>query len=680
MLIKRLTYYLLFFQLMAFTAFSQTNLHWDWVRTAGGNLYQYASSIAVDNNKNIFIAATFNSNTISIGTNNVILTSNDTAGISNFFVAKYNQSGQVIWAKKAISTAAMSSNKVITDNSGNIYACGYLNSNSAIQTVSFDGINTYAINGGKSFVVKYNSSGNTQWVIFTKNSVYDTISGLKWDALTNSVIIAGYCRTDTVKVGNIMIPNSGINTYNSYVAKINNLQGNVDWVKASKGSPSFCRINDMCIDTIGNIYTAASFSSRTFFISTSTSDSVSNSNVSTGIISVEGYIAKYSLSGFLYWWRKGICLADDEFTTITFKNNSRLVAGGYNTAQITIGGTVLNTANYITEYNDQGVFISGVSFPSTIKTLNANKIGNGFVIGGIFNSDTLSIGSSILLKKGAGNPNPNIFIAKADNLGTYTHAVSAGGVGSAYLNSMAIGDSNEIYCSGSFNQSSVYFDTIQYFIHGQTDLYLAKLTTATVLPIPFKYNLGGTVFAGNLPADLAKVYLLDSSLTIVDSCNVDTLGFYSFYQKPIGNYKVNATLLPASVYFMQNYITTFYPDQLSPATASNIYLNLNAWAKDIYLQKSNQISEIKNYDKNLIIYPDPAVNELFISINTENKANAELKIFNSNGQLVYNLHHKLNAGKDVIKLNIRDFKSGLYFVVIKTNENTVLKSRFIKAE
>jgi hypothetical protein len=681
MLIKKLTYFLLFIQLMALTAFSQTNLHWDWVRTAGGNLTQYASSIAVDNNKNIIIAATFNSNTISIGSNNVILTNNDTVGISNFFVAKYNQNGQVIWAKKAISTVAMSSNKLITDNSGNIYACGYIHGNSTNTTVSFDGINSYFINGGKSFVVKYNASGNTQWVAFTRNSIYDSISGLKWDALTNTVIIAGYCKTDTIRVGNIRIPNYGINNYNSYIAKINNLQGNVDWVKASTGSPSFCRINDMCIDTGGNIYTVASFSSRYFFISYSASDSISNSNVSTGIQFIDGYIAKYSISGSLNWWRKGICLVDDEMTSITFKNNGRLLAGGYNNAQITINGTVLNAANFLAEYNDQGNLISATTFPSTIKTLNANKIGNGFVVGGIFNSDSLSIGNAILLKKGLGNSNPNIFIAKADSLGTYTHAVSAGGIGSTLLNSVAVGDSNEIYCSGSYSQSSVYFDTSQYLIHGQTDLYLAKLTTVAVVPIPFKYNLGGTVFAGNLPVDLAKVYLFDSTITVVDSCNVDTLGFYSFYQKAGGNYKLSAKLQPASMYFMQNYLSTYYPDKLSYAEASTIHLNANAWAKDIYLQKSNQISEISTMDENISIYPNPAVNELFISINAEIKGIVDLKIFNINGQMVYNNQLHLSTGKEeLIKLNIQDFKKAIYFMMITSGKNTIFKGRFVKAE
>jgi hypothetical protein len=184
-----------------------------------------------------------------------------------------------------------------------------------------------------------------------------------------------------------------------------------------------------------------------------------------------------------------------------------------------------------------------------------------------------------------------------------------------------------------------------------------------------------------LPVDLAKVYLFDSTITVVDSCNVDTLGFYSFYQKAGGNYKLSAKLQPASMYFMQNYLSTYYPDKLSYAEASTIHLNANAWAKDIYLQKSNQISEISTMDENISIYPNPAVNELFISINAEIKGIVDLKIFNINGQMVYNNQLHLSTGKEeLIKLNIQDFKKAIYFMMITSGKNTIFKGRFVKAE
>lgn len=684
MIYLKKTYLLIALFLIFSSALAQQNLNWKWVRTAGGLQNQKATSIAVDNNNDVVIAGTFTSSYISLGTNNVILSNNDTNSFSsNYFIAKYNQNGEVIWAKKAFCNTATSSNKLVTDNIGNIYASGFINnSNAFINTISFDGNSTFTHNnGGKSFLVKYSPQGTTQWVIFTNNKYwgYDTISTLKYDKNSNSILIGGYCLGDTVSIGGFNIINSGNNMHSSFIAKVNIQQGNILWLKNSKGNSYINKINDIALDTAGSIYTAASFLGS--YLILPSDDTLVNSSPASGVTFTDGYIAKYDKNGIFQWSKKGVCLTNDEVTSITYLNNNKLVAGGYNNSQFTTNGISLNGTSFIIEYDLQGNFIDAKTFPATIKTIKANKNSNGYVLGGTFTSDSLIFGNLILFKKS--NPfslNTNIFIASSDNFGIYNAAISAGGYGSVSLNDLIISDSNKIYTCGSFNQPSIYFDSTQYFANGVSDLFLAKSDTGFSFPIPLKYNLGGTVFAGLLPVDHATAYLYNINQNITDTCQIDSLGFYQFYQKPIGNYKVSAVISSISVYYNQNYITSFYPDKTTFADAETILLNTNRWGRNIQLQKSSTSTENIYQNSDLKIYPNPAKNEIYISVKDIFSEIYKIEIINLNGQIVFDGVYKKNIGNENININIASFKTGLYYLILRDYKGNISNSKFIKPE
>ena len=663
---------------------SQTNMNWEWARTAGGYQTQKATGIAVDSNNDVIIAGTFTSNYIMLGTNNVFLSNSDTNSFSsNYFVAKYNQNGQVIWAKKAICNTGTSSNKIVTDNNGNIYACGFINnSNSVFNMVSFDGNSTYTHNnGGKSFLVKYSSQGIAQWVMFINNKYwgYDTISALKWDEKTNSILIGGYCLGDSVNIGNQNVINTGNNLQFSFIAKIDIQLGNVVWLKKTNGNSFITKINDIDVDSIGSVYVAASFSGNYLFLPSN--DSLINSSVSTGAIFSDGYFAKYNQNGILEWVKKGICQNNDEITTISCLKNNKIIIGGYNKTQLSIANNQLIAGNFILEYDLQGNFIDAENFPATIKKINALKTGNGFTISGNFTQDTLFLGNTILLK--FNNPaiaNSNIFVTRCDSFGIYNSAISAGDYSSSQLNSSFINDSNKVYICGFFSQPSIKFGSTTYNSIGISDLFLAKLDIGSSIPIPLKYNLGGTVFAGLLPVDFAIAYIYNMNQNIIETCYIDSLGFYQFFQKTIGNYKVSAELVSNSIYFQQNYISSFYPNKLNFADAETIVLNANKWNKDIYLQKSNLINE--NFSKNfdLKIFPNPAKDKVEIVFKNMIYGDSKLKIINVNGQIVISEDIYIRFSNEKIQLEITSLKSGLYYLVICDNKGNVTRKKLVKIE
>ncbi|MFZ4740966.1 MAG: T9SS type A sorting domain-containing protein [Bacteroidales bacterium] len=668
------------------SAFPQTNMDWKWVRTEGGQQTQKATSIAIDVNNDVVMAGTFTSDFILLGSNNVILSNNDSIGYaSNFFVAKYNQNGQVIWAKKAFCNTATSSNKIFTDNNGNIYATGYFNTNNTVNTtISFDGVTTHSHLSGKSFLVKYSPMGFTEWVLFVNTKYWgnDSISSVKWDQNTNSLIIAGYCLGDTVKVGNYNIINSGNSLHSSFLAKISPQQGNVVWLKKTAGNAYINKINEIAVDTSGSIYTAASFLGN--YLVLSSFDSITNTNPSSsGSLLYDGYFAKYDKNGILQWYKKGSCSLNDEATTITCTNNNHLVVGGYNNSTILFNnGVSLIGTNFILEYDLLGNFINAANFPTTIKTINAFKNGNGFTIGGTFTSDSITLGNINLTKYSTqGSLNTNIFIAQSNTFGTYNSAIAAGGINSSVLNAVSIGDSNKIYLCGYFNQPSMYFGATQYNANGISDLFLAKLDTGFYVPTPLKYNLGGTVFAGPLPVDHAIAYLYDININIIDSCNIDTLGFYHFYQIHSGNYKVSAKLLPNSISFNQNYITSYYPNKTNFEDADTIFLNTNRWQRDIQLQKANAIDENSLNSHNLSIsniYPNPAKDDLYLSLNNTFTDDYSVEIINANGQLLFSQKYNHITNDNTININISSLNLGLYHLLLRDAKGNLANARFIK--
>ncbi|NVN94233.1 MAG: T9SS type A sorting domain-containing protein [Bacteroidetes bacterium] len=682
---KKIPFILAFLLLACTAVFPQGNMNWDWVKTAGGLQSQKATSIAVNNN-DVVIAGTFNSNYISLESNIVVLTNSDSNSFtSNYFVAKYNQNGQVIWAKKAFSNVGTSSNKIVIDNNGNIYACGFINTTNGINTISFDGASSYTHTGGKSFLTKYSPQGSTQWVLFINNKFwgYDTISSLKWDRNTNSLLIAGHCLGDTVGIGNMNIINSGNNLHSSFVAKIDVQQGNVVWISKTKGNSFINKINEIALDTSGSIYTAASFLGS--YLVLSPIDSLVNSTSSAGALFYDGYFAKYNKNGVLQWCKKGICNSDDEITAITCRNNNHLVIGGYNNSTLLLNnGASLNGKNFILEYDLQGNFVNAANFTSTITSISAYKSGSGFVIGGIFTSDSLIFGNTILHKHSTPSLlNTNIFICRSDSFATYNNAIAAGGFASCNLNSVIVADSNKLYACGSFNQPSINFGAMQFNSHGITDLFLTKLDAGISPPIPLKYNMGGTVFVGSMPVDHAMAYLYEMNHSIIDSCKIDTMGFYQFYQKPMGNYKISAEVLSNSIYFNQNYSATFYPNKTSFADAETILLNTNRWERNIQLQNTNTVDESNTNLQNLVIlktYPNPAKNDLDIIVGNKFLGDCKMIVMNTNGQLVLTKICNNESNTEMIHLNISSLKQGLYHLILIDKLGNYGSSRFVKTE
>ncbi len=107
-----------------------------WTRRAGGTSNCRALALAVDGNGNAFLSGSFQG-TATFGQPGVepLATNLVSSGQSDIFIAKYNTSGLVQWARGAGGSADDQGQGIAVDGAGNVYVTGYFSGN-----VSFDNI------------------------------------------------------------------------------------------------------------------------------------------------------------------------------------------------------------------------------------------------------------------------------------------------------------------------------------------------------------------------------------------------------------------------------------------------------------------------------------------------------------------------------------------------------------
>jgi len=130
-----------------------------WITTAGGGSSNIANSIAVDNSSNVYITGNFTGTLTFFAHSNVTLTQ---AYINRIFVAKYDQSANLLWDVADGSSNSLTSNSIAVDGSGNAYITGNFECimNSYADQYGQGTFNTVGYWDG--FNAKYNS-GNGAW-------------------------------------------------------------------------------------------------------------------------------------------------------------------------------------------------------------------------------------------------------------------------------------------------------------------------------------------------------------------------------------------------------------------------------------------------------------------------------------------------------------------------------------
>lgn len=389
----------------------------------GSSTSQAGKSLAVDSSNNVYMAGVFaNSNgDFDPSSNEKKL---QAIGSNDYFIAKYTEDGNYLWAFNLGSTTNQSYGdiNILTDNSSNLFVSG--NFSGIMDFDPSKEVESYDAGGDLNmFLAKYNSNGNYIWakdiktIDNTNDGVISNIAyGMDIDS-SNNVYISGQMGLpiDFDPTENNAIFDISSSKKQSFLSKYDE-DGDYEWAVAFANTNNSLSTGLVIDSQSSNIYVTGFSNHSADFDPTNQEDILTSSSSYQNL-----YLAKYDSNG-VYEWAKTVG-ADDAndksyANTIAINNDdSQISLAGYFNGSIDFNAPgqekiETNSNNY------SNGFIATYNFtePSTISIPDANfeqaLIDLGYdtngLDGGMSQSDAEAI-VSLNISNPTGNSNlPNV--------------------------------------------------------------------------------------------------------------------------------------------------------------------------------------------------------------------------------------------------------------------------------
>lgn len=217
------------------------------------------------------------------------------SGSYDAFVAKYSEEGALLWMKQLGTAHGDFSEGVATDYEGNVYMSGYTDG-------SLGGANQ-----GRSdaWVAKYSTEGALLWTRQLGTSEADGSAGIATDGEGNVYISGG-------TGGSLGGANQGDPSGNTYVAKYSR-DGTLLWTR-QLGTSTWDSLHGVATDGGGNVY-----------ISGYTNGALGGANRGQ----IDAWIAKYSTGGALRWKRQLGTSEADASNGVAADHDGNVYMSGY---------------------------------------------------------------------------------------------------------------------------------------------------------------------------------------------------------------------------------------------------------------------------------------------------------------------------------------------------------------
>ncbi len=447
--------------LLSINSFSQAP-GWAWAKSVGGNSFDSALSVTTDAVGNVYVTGFFGSPTLVFGA--TILTH---AGGGDMYLAKYDASGNVLWAKSAGGIGNDEGLSVTTDTSGYIYVTGRFSS----PTIVFGATTLTNSGGGDIYLVKYDASGNVLWAKSAGGNSNEMGNSIVTEASGN-VYVAGYFSSPTLVFGSTTLTNAGLS--DMYLVKYD-ASGNVLWAKSAGGNKEDIG-SSVTSDGSGNVFVTGRFESPTLVFGATT---LTNAGLS------DMYLVKYDASGNVLWAKSPGGQSYNNGHSVTSDASGNVYVTGDFGGTLVFGTTTLSTGAgggdmYLAKYDASGNVLwakkAGGNLDDFGYSIATDVSGNVYVTG-VFFSATLVFGNTTLTNAGF----RDIYLVKYDASGNVLWAKSAGGTDNDYGASIATDASGSVYVAGYFFSPTLVFGitTLTNAGTGTFDLFIAKLNTVT---------------------------------------------------------------------------------------------------------------------------------------------------------------------------------------------------------
>jgi hypothetical protein len=308
-----------------------------WARSenaGGGNLIKSVSSDAAGN---AYLTGSFTGGA-TIGGIGIL-----SAGGVDIFVAKYDPSGSVVWAKQFGSAGDDGAFAIATSSTGYFAITGYIGGK-----ISFGAASLSAFGSSDLFVAKFSPDGNVVWAFQSGDTVSGSGAGIAMDLQGNVYVTGAF---------NGWVPDGCDGYGNIYIAKFNT-EGSKVWAKCA-GPSGEDYGNAITADRNGNIYITGQYDE--------------DMNLGTGPIPVSGigdmFIAEYNSSGTALWAdHTGAKMATDFGNAVALDSAGELYVSGGFTDTMRLGPLTLKSF-YLTD-----MFVTKIGIPLGVnKMVNASQ-------------------------------------------------------------------------------------------------------------------------------------------------------------------------------------------------------------------------------------------------------------------------------------------------------------------
>ena len=430
---------------------------WSWARGASGNATDEASTVTTDTFGNVYISGYYSSDSIVVGT---ITLKNEGLSFNDIFIAKYDVSGNLVWAQRFGGSSNDRGTSVTTDQAGNVYLTGYFYS----PTIVF-GTNTLtnAGNVGDIFIVKFDDLGNVIWAKREGAAALEIPHTILVDG-NNNIIVAGRFSSNSITFGTTLLTLAG--SMDVFIVKYN-ASGNVLWAKGAGGGS-----NDegysISTDVSGNIYLSGYFTQPARF---GTIQLISDGQA-------DMFLAKYDPSGNVLWAKRAGGKGDDRGIALkTDASGNSYVTGFYTNDSISFGSIIIpdkaTDNSFVAKYDTDGnvVWAKGLGGDCEAEDLTIFK--SDVYICGTFKADTLNYGSSSLIRAGS----TDFFLLNCDTNGNPKWAIKQTSEGQSGENarSVEVDGVGNVFVSGAFRSEPIFFGSTELNSNRGFDLFVAKL-------------------------------------------------------------------------------------------------------------------------------------------------------------------------------------------------------------
>src|SRR5258706_689748 len=504
---------------------------WLWAIGAGGVSSEQGNGVTTDASGNVLATGNFFSPSITFGATTLMLN-----GTQDIFIVKFDNSGNVLWAKREGGIISTYSNSIATDVNGNIFVTGMFGGTS----ITFGTTTLTNAAGGfyDMFIVKYDPSGNVLWAKKAGGSDWDEGKGVSTDASGN-VFVTGQYKSSSIVFGATTLTNSGL--VDVFTVKYDG-SGNVLWAKKGGGSANGYGYG-ISADASGNAFITGSFASLIVF--------GTDTLTATGSPSI--FTVKYDTSGNVLWAKSptgggyGLSIATD--------GGGNAAVTGWFGGPITFGSTTLTNAGgadvFIAKYDGSGneLWAKGGGGTSDDYGLGITTDATGNIIAaGGFLGPSITFGTTTLTNSGSGNN--DLFVAKYDGSGNVLWATSANGTGNDAGAGVSTDASGDVFVTGSFNGAPITFGSTTLTNAGINDFFIAKL--AGTVGVNEINGEGNTVSLFPDPAiNELRIQNAEFRIESIDVSDVLVQKYNSIFNIQNSTLTIDVSTLSPAIYFVK---------------------------------------------------------------------------------------------------------------------------------